>query len=488
MKTGWCGNANSKPNIAAGDDHFHDECALVGVWGNPEAAKLCYLGLYALQHRGQEGAGIVSWDGDQMCGCKDMGLVADVFDEESLRGLVGSSAIGHTRYATCGSKDWQNLQPFVANLLEHSFAVAHNGNLVNSQELRAQLEHSGAIFSSTSDTEVILHLVARNNTGTNISAAIRKALTEVRGAYSLVFLCQDTLVAVRDPYGVRPLSLAKLDSGYMVASESVAFDLVGAKFERELLPGEIVEIMSNGEIRSSFVSEMRDSAFCIFEHVYFARPDSFLNGRNVYEVRKRLGAELAKECPSDVDLVIPVPDSGVPAALGYAEESKGRFEFGLVRNHYVGRTFIEPQQSIRDFGVRVKLNPNGEMLRGKRVAVVDDSIVRGTTCQKIIAMVRNAGASEVHFRVSSPPTVGPCYYGIDTPTRDELVANRFQHDQIREFIGADTLGYLSLEGMYRAVRGERKQYCDACFSNEYRLGTIPEASPDRGGDGSSSNV
>lgn len=468
------------PGEKSKDDHFHDECAIVGVWGQAEASKLCYLSLYAMQHRGQEGAGIVSWDGSVFHGYRDMGLVADVFNPDSLEQLSGTCALGHTRYATFGSKDWQNLQPFVANVTDNSFAIAHNGNLINALDIRRSLEQKGTIFSSTSDTEVILHLIARETGEKRFALKIKSALRKVTGAYSLVLLRQGSLYAVRDPFGVRPLAIAKLDDGYAIASESCAFDLLGAKYVRDVEPGEIVEIDGNGKLTSLKLDAPAESAFCVFEYIYFSRPDTVLSGRNVYAVRKRLGAELAREHPASADVVVPVPDSGVPAALGYAEAIALPMEFGLIRNHYVGRTFIEPRQSIRDFGVKVKLNPNAEVLEGKRVVVVDDSIVRGTTCRKIIKMIRDAGAKEVHFRVSSPPTIGPCFYGIDTPSKSELIAHTHSEEEIRHYIGADTLGYLSNEGMYRAVQGERKNFCDACFSGEYRLGVPPNE--DRGED------
>jgi len=464
--------------ILIDDDRFHEECAIVGVWGHEEAAKLCYLSLYALQHRGQEGSGIVSFDGKGLLCHKGMGLVADVFPPSQIDELPGKVAIGHNRYATFGGKDWQNLQPFVANFKDSPFSIAHNGNLTNAAALRAELEAKGAIFQSTSDTEVILHLIAReSHDGTKLAEGqireiIARALSKVEGAYSLVLLWQGSLIAIRDPYGVRPLSIAKLGDSYVVASESCAFDLVGADFLRDVEPGEILQVTTSGKLESLKMGEAKASARCVFEHIYFARPDSLLWGENVYSVRKRLGAELAKEHAIDADVVIPVPDSGVPAAVGYAAQSGIPMELGLIRNHYVGRTFIEPKQSIRDFGVKVKLNANRDVLNGKRVIVVDDSIVRGTTCQKIIKMLRAAGAKEVHFRVSSPPTVGPCYYGIDTPRSEELVANKHPLDGVRSFIDADTLGYLSIEGVYRAVKGEQKSFCDACFTKNYRLGTM----------------
>ena len=451
------------------EDKFQEECAVIGVIGHPEAANYCYLGLYAMQHRGQEGSGIVSTNGKKMYAHRQMGLVADVFDAETLQSLKGDCAVGHNRYATFGGKDWRNLQPLIASFSDNSFAVGHNGNLVNASEVKIELEKNGSIFTTSTDTEVFLHLIARQDPKLTLVEKLRACLGSVKGAYSLVVQSLDRLIAVRDPAGVRPLSLGRIGSAYVVASETCAFDLVGAEFVRDIQPGEILEITREGVLNSVFLPAV-SSAFCVFEYVYFARPDSTIDGRNVYSVRKRLGAELAKEQPSDVDLVIPVPDSGVPAALGYAQQIGVPMEFGLIRNHYIGRTFIEPKQSIRDFGVKVKLNPSPAILVGKKVAVVDDSIVRGTTCQKLVKMLRGAGAAEVHFRISSPPTVGPCHYGIDTPSRKELVAAENSIEQIRQFIGADSLGYLSMEGMYRAVEGKREQYCDACFSNDYRLG------------------
>ena len=470
-----------------GDDKFHEECAVIGVLGHEEAAKFCYLGLYAMQHRGQEGAGIVSTDGVNMYPYRDMGLVADVFDDRVLAGLHGFGAIGHTRYATYGSKDWQNLQPFVANCGNDSFALAHNGNLINAAELRQELEKTGALFASTSDSEVILHLVARETDGGSVAQRLAKALKRVRGAYSLAVMTRDRLIAVRDPAGVRPLSLGRIGDAYIVASETCSFDLVGAQFIRDIEPGELVEIQLDGTVTSDFSLREGPKAFCVFEYIYFARPDSVVQGKNVYSVRKALGAQLAIEHPVEGDLVIPVPDSGVPAALGFAQQSGVPMEFGLIRNHYVGRTFIEPQQSIRDFGVKVKLNPNHSVLKGKRVIAVDDSIVRGTTCRKLVKMLRDAGATEVHFRVSSPPTTGSCFYGIDTPSPEELIAAKNDLAAIKNYIGADSIGYLSLEGMYTAIAAGRENYCDACFSGEYRLGrpvndnsvgcSMPQAKP-----------
>lgn len=464
-------------------DKFHEECAVFGVIGSPEAAKYAYLGLYALQHRGQEGAGIVSIDKKEAYVYRDMGLVAEVFTPEVLSGLLGDTAVGHTRYATFGSKDRQNLQPFMASYADDFLIVAHNGNLINATELRRELEGQGALFSSTSDTEVILHLAAREDRSLPWIERLARALARVKGAYSLVMATRGNLFAVRDPAGVRPLSLGKMGDTYLVASETCALDLVGAQFVRDIEPGEILQINESGEHHQSFkLREIwnqdgnKEPAFCVFEHIYFARPDSTIDGVNVYLARKRFGEELAKDHPaSEADLVIPVPDSGVPAAIGYAQASGLPCEFGLIRNHYVGRTFIEPQQSIRDFGVKVKLNANPKLLAGKKVVVVDDSVVRGTTCKKIVKMLRTAGAAEVHFRISSPPTTGPCYYGIDTPSYDELIASRHSIQEIKEYIGADSLGYLSYEGMYRALQKPPAGFCDACFSGNYRLGKVPGA-------------
>ena len=412
------------------EDKFHDECAVVGVIGRDQAAHYCHLSLYAMQHRGQEGAGIASSDGQYMYAHKDMGLVADVMRPDVLEELKGDLAIGHTRYATCGSKEWQNLQPLMANFANNSFAIAHNGNLVNAWLLREELERSGSIFSTTSDTEVILHLVARESQDEPISERLRRALEPVRGAYSLVVLSLGGLLAVRDPSGVRPLCLGRFNGGYIVASETCALDLVGAEFVRDIEPGEILEITKDGVMSSVRLSGQSRSALCVFEYVYFSRPDSCIAGKNVYQVRKRLGNQLAIEQPVDADVVIPVPDSGLAAALGYAQQLGVPMEFGLIRNHYVGRTFIEPKQSIRDFGVKVKLNVNPAIMKDRRVVLVDDSIVRGTTCKKLVKMVRAAGAKEVHFRVSSPPTISPCHYGIDTPSRDELIASQISVKEI----------------------------------------------------------
>lgn len=454
-------------------DKFKEECAVVGVIGDKEAANYCYLGLYSMQHRGQEGAGIVSSDHKIMYAHRDLGLVADVFDSRDLAQLEGDAAVGHVRYATFGSKDWQNIQPFVANFADNSFAIAHNGNLINAVEIRKDLEKSGAIFCSTSDTEVILHLIARVMDVDDLAEKVRLGLHPVRGAYSLVVLNHEQLIAVRDPAGVRPLSLGKIKDAYVIASETCAFDLMGAEFVRDIEPGEILSISRDGRLRSYKLINSSRSAFCVFEYVYFARPDSVIRGKNVYNIRKRLGMQLAIEKPASADLVLPVPDSGVPAALGYAQQLGIPMEFGLIRNHYVGRTFIEPKQSIRDFGVKVKLNPNKELLNNKSVVVVDDSIVRGTTSRKLVKMIRQAGAREVHFRISSPPTIASCFYGIDTPSKEELIAANYSVDDICKYIGADTLGYLSMEGMFAAVGESKEEYCEACFSGNYALG-FPE--------------
>ena len=450
-----------------GPDRFHEECALMGVYGHPEAANLVYLGLYAQQHRGQEGSGIVSSDGSVLFSHRGLGLVADVFDQEVLERLNGEMAIGHNRYATSGRTLLKNTQPFVVEFARGGLAVAHNGNLVNALELRETLEARGAIFQSSVDTEVIVHLIA-NASGDHLVDRIVAALASVRGAYSLLFLSQNELIAVRDPNGFRPLVMGRMGDTVVFASETCALDLIGATYERELKAGEVVVASADG-VRSLFPFAKAPLTRCVFEYVYFARPDSTVFGRNVYQVRKSLGRQLARECPVPADLVVPVPDSGVPAALGYAEESGLPFDFGLIRNHYVGRTFIEPQDAIRHFGVKVKLNAQRGVLDGKRVVVVDDSIVRGTTSRKIVTMLRAAGATEVHMRISSPPTIGPCYYGVDTPTREELIASEHSVEAIREYITADSLGFLSKEGLYPFTNGDSEGFCDACFTGKYPL-------------------
>ncbi|MFB3818328.1 MAG: amidophosphoribosyltransferase [Candidatus Methylomirabilales bacterium] len=448
----------------ADPDRFQDACGVVGILGSPEAANLAYLGLYALQHRGQESAGIAASDGKAVHLEKGMGLVADVFTEARLKKLRGDLAIGHVRYSTAGSSQLKNAQPILATYRQGSVALAHNGNLVNAQPLKAELERQGSIFSSSSDSEVIVHLIARARSD-DLVEATAEALGYVSGAYSLVLMNATELLGVRDPHGLRPLSLGRLGDAWVLASETCAFDLIEAKFVRDVEPGEMVRVTPQG-LSSYRPLPAARPAQCIFEYIYFARPDSTLFGRNVAAVRRALGRRLAQEWPAEADLVIPVPDSGVPAALGYAEEAKIPFDHGLIRNHYVGRTFIEPKQSIRHFGVKIKLNPVREILEGKRVVVVDDSIVRGTTSRKIVSMLRAAGAREVHMRISSPPTVSPCFYGIDTPTRRELIAASHSVEEICKYLRADSLGYLSLEGLQESV-GKPGQYCHACFSLEY---------------------
>ena len=450
------------------DDKFHDECGLFGVWNHAEASNVAYLGLYALQHRGQESAGIASTDGDLFQVEKAMGWVADVFSRERLKRLPGHRAIGHVRYSTAGSSNLRNAQPISANTAHGPVAIAHNGNLVNAEELREELERDGAVFQSSSDTEVILHLLARAE-GATLLDQLARALTRVRGAYTLLLLTPDSLIGVRDPSGFRPLTLGRLGESWLLASETCALDLMEAEIVRDVEPGEIVVVDGRGP---TSLKPFRPAPHlqCVFEYVYFARPDSVLWGRNVHRVRKAMGHQLAREHPVQADLVIPVPDSGVGAALGFSEESGLPYDSGLVRNHYVGRTFIEPQQGIRHFGVKVKLNPNREVLEGRRVVVVDDSIVRGTTSRKIVKMVRAAGAREVHVRISSPPIQWPCYYGIDTPTRKELIGSSHRVHEIQRYLGADSLGYLSLEGMLKATGADPEHFCHACFSGQYKVG------------------
>jgi amidophosphoribosyltransferase len=462
-------------SATSADDKFHDECGLFGVWDHEEAANLTYLGLYALQHRGQESAGIAATDGVSLHTEKAMGWVADVFSTERLRRLPGHRAIGHVRYSTAGTSRLRNAQPITANTVRGPIAIAHNGNLTNAESLRREMEREGAIFQSNSDTEVILHLLARAPAGP-LEEQLPYALRQVTGAYSLLILTPEAMYAVRDPNGFRPLTLARLEDSWVVASETCALDLIEAKAERDVEPGEIVVIGKDG-VRSLHPFAPSERLQCVFEYVYFARPDSVLWGRNVHTVRKALGRELAREHPVEADVVIPVPDSGTSAALGFSEESAIHFEMGLIRNHYVGRTFIEPQQGIRHFGVKVKLNPMREMLEGRRVVVIDDSIVRGTTSRKIVRMIRSSGAAEVHMRISSPPIQWPCYYGIDTPTRKELIGASHSVEEIRRYLGADSLGYLSLEGMLKATGSDPANFCHACFTGQYRVGISPEATP-----------
>jgi amidophosphoribosyltransferase len=451
-------------------------CGVFGIVGHPEASNLAYLGLHALQHRGQESAGIVSADRGQLHAYRAMGLVADAFTEETLERLPGSSAIGHVRYSTAGVSHLKNAQPLVVTYAGGHLAVAHNGNLTNAQGIRDELERSGAIFQSDSDTEVIIHLIARSKQPA-FEQKVVEALHRVQGAYSLVFLTGQELVAARDPAGFRPLVLGRLRNAYVVASETTALDLIEAELIREVEPGELVIIDEKG-LRTLQPFARARKGRCIFEHVYFARPDSVLFGMSVYEVRKRLGMQLAREQPAPADLVIAVPDSGIPAAIGYSRVSGIPYDVGLIRSHYVGRTFIEPQQSIRHFGVKLKLSAVRSALEGKRVVVVDDSIVRGTTSRKIVKMIKAAGASEVHLRISSPPTRWPCYYGIDTPSRQELIASSHTVEEIARYVTADSLGYLSQEGLGAAVGDPPSStFCTACFSGKYltELGASPPA-------------
>ncbi|MFY9270237.1 MAG: amidophosphoribosyltransferase [Candidatus Manganitrophaceae bacterium] len=452
-------------------DKLHEECAIVGIYGHPEAGNLAYLGLYALQHRGQEASGVVTYDGSQFYQEKGTGLVADIFTQERLKRLKGYAAIGHNRYSTTGDNRLENVQPLMVNYALGALGMVHNGNLINAGFLRDELEAYGAIFQSSMDSEVIIHLIAHSRQERLLQRII-DACERIRGAYSLIFLSEDGLIGVRDPYGVRPLCLGKMKEGYVLASETCAFDLIEAEYLRDVEPGEIVQINQHGVFSFKPFSKA-PLAQCVFEYVYFARPDSRIFSKNVYPIRKRLGMELARESSVKADIVISVPDSGVPAALGFSEVSRIPYDTGLIRNHYVGRTFIEPQQSIRHFGVKVKLNAIRELLDGKRVVVVDDSIVRGTTSRKIVKMIRAAGAKEVHLRISSPPIISPCFYGIDTPTRQELVASSHNVEETRKYVTADSLAYLSMEGMFRAVYGEEsgqnRDFCTACFSGNYPI-------------------
>ncbi|HVP42961.1 MAG TPA: amidophosphoribosyltransferase [Terriglobales bacterium] len=454
-------------------DKLREECGVVAVYANPEASTLAYLGLHALQHRGQESAGIVSSDGVTMYQHKAMGLVADIFIEPVLEKLKGSSAIGHTRYSTTGDSALQNAQPIMVDCNKGLIALAHNGNLVNAHEIRSKLEKAGSIFQTTSDTEVIVHLIAQSKEET-LPEAIADSLRRIEGAFSLVIMTRDRVFAVRDPRGFRPLSMGRIrnpggqrDDTIVFASETNAFDLIGASFERDVKPGEMLVVGPEG-MYSRFYSPQMPQSSCIFEHVYFSRPDSVIFERPVQESREALGRELAREAPADADIVVPVPDSGVTAAMGYSAESGIPFRFGLIRNHYVGRTFIEPEQRVRDFGVRLKLNPVRAILNGKRVVLIDDSIVRGTTSRKLVRMLRNAGASEVHMRISCPPTISPCFYGVDTPNKKQLIAANKSIEEIRDYIGADSLAYLSLDGLKKACGdGEKTTYCTACYTGKY---------------------
>ncbi len=451
-------------------DKFHDECGVFAIFGHPEAAKLANLGLHALQHRGQESAGIASLHQDEIICHKSMGHVADIFTDKVLADLKGEAAIGHTRYSTSGDTVVLNAQPFSVRCNKGPIAVAHNGNITNAQFLRNELEQSGSIFQATSDTEVVLHLVARSSEKT-MPAALRDALLQLEGAFSLVFLAENRLIVARDPHGFRPLAMGQLElSGgriaYVFASETCAFDLINAVYISDVEPGEMVIVGPEGLTRERYCPP-EEKAHCVFEHVYFARPDSLVFGKSIAHSRERMGRLLAQHCPADADIVVPVPDSGVAAALGYAAESGLMFRQALIRNHYVGRTFIEPSQSIRDFGVKLKLNPVRHLLEGQRVVLVDDSLVRGTTSRKIVRMVRSAGAKEVHLRISCPPTVSPCFYGVDTPTKGELIAANNTLEGIRRFTEADSVGYLPLSALSEAVEDHEQNYCYACYTGNY---------------------
>ena len=454
-------------------DKLHEECGVVAIYGPPEASKLAYLSLYALQHRGQESAGIASGNGEKIEMHKAMGLVSDIFTAERLSQLPGSLAIGHTRYSTAGDSALLNAQPIRVECSKGKIALAHNGNIVNAHEIRAQLERQGSIFQTTSDTEVIVHLIARSKEET-LAAAMSDSLRRIDGAFSLVMLTPDRVFAARDPRGFRPLVMGRIPAhsehqkdAIVFASETCAFDLIGAVYEREVKPGELVIVGPEGA-HSRFYASQQPLSSCVFEHVYFSRPDSIVFGRSVQESRNAMGRQLALESPVVADIVIPVPDSGVTAAMGFSQESGIPIQFGLIRNHYVGRTFIEPEQRVRDFGVRFKLNPVRHVIEGKRVVLIDDSIVRGTTSRKIVRMVKDAGAKEVHMRISCPPTISPCYYGVDTPSKNQLIAANKSVEEIREYIGADSLAYLSLEGMRRAAGEEGEvKYCTACYTGKY---------------------
>src|SRR5688572_27179463 len=446
-------------------DKFREECGVFGIAGHSEAANLTYLGLYALQHRGQESAGIAASDGTQIRHRKAMGYVNEAFDADSLSGLIGTLAIGHVRYSTAGESRLSNAQPIVVDSVHGQFAIGHNGNLVNAGELRDALVREGAIFQTSSDTEVVVHLYARSRQD-GTEAAVVEAISQARGAFSFVMMTKDRLIGVRDPHGFRPLAIGRLDDAWVICSETCALDLIGATYVRDVEPGEVVVISAAG-LKSIKPFAPAPHAQCIFEHVYFARPDSYVFGESVNEVRTEFGRRLARECPVDADVVVPIPDSGVCAAVGFAEASGIPMRMGLIRNHYVGRTFIEPQHSIRHFGVRVKLNPVRSIIDGRRVVLIDDSIIRGTTSRKIVRMIRSAGAREVHMRISCPPTVSPCFYGIDTPRRSELIAATHTLEEIRKFLDADSVAYLSLEGLTDSVSGGRSKYCTSCYTGNY---------------------
>ncbi|MEO8559624.1 MAG: amidophosphoribosyltransferase [Rhodospirillales bacterium] len=473
---------NPLPNHPFDDDHLHEECGIFGIYGTPDAGAHTALGLHALQHRGQEASGIVAFDGRQFHSHRDLGLVGDIFGEEAvIKRLPGFAAIGHNRYSTTGETMLRNVQPIFADFEFGGLAIAHNGNITNAYALRQDLVRRGCLFQSTMDTEVINHLISRSQFSTVVDRMI-DALQQVKGAYSLVALTQDTVIGVRDPLGVRPLVLGRLDDAYILASETCALDIIGAEFVRDIEPGELIVIGDKG-IHSIKPFQKMPKRFCIFEHIYFARPDSVVEGLSVYDVRKRIGAELARESHVPADVIIPVPDSGVPGAMGYSAESGIPFELGIIRNHYVGRTFIEPSDHIRHLGVKLKHNANRARIEGKRVILVDDSIVRGTTSVKIVEMVRSAGAREVHMRIAAPPTTHSCFYGVDTPEREKLLAYQYDLRGMASYIGVDSLAFISLDGLYRAV-GEKgrntaqPQYCDACFTGDY---PIPLVDLDGGG-------
>ena len=452
-------------------DAFRDECGVFGIFGHTEAAAAATLGLHALQHRGQEAAGIVSFDGDQFHIERHIGLVGDKFTKQNvIDRLTGNRAIGHVRYSTTGGAGLRNVQPLFAELDIGGFAIAHNGNITNAMTVQRALQKRGAIFSSTSDTETILHLVSMSGNG-DFKGRLIDALSQLEGAFSLVGLSSKKMIGCRDPLGIRPLVIGDLDGAYIFASETCALDIMGARYVRDVKPGELCIVTEDG-IESLFPFEKQPPKFCIFEYVYFARPDSSVDGRNVYEIRREIGRELAREAPVNADLVVPVPDSGTPAAIGFAQISNIPFELGIIRNHYVGRTFIAPGDSVRHMGVKLKHNANRKILEGRSVVLVDDSIVRGTTSQKIVQMVRDAGAREVHMRIASPPTKASCFYGVDTPHTSKLLASRMSIEEMADFLKVDSISFLTLEGLYRAVgeakrNSEMPQYCDACFSGEY---------------------
>jgi amidophosphoribosyltransferase len=466
-------------------DKLHEECGVAAIYGHSEASKLAYLSLYALQHRGQESAGIASSNGERLELHKAMGLVSDIFTADALARVPGSLAIGHTRYSTTGDSALLNAQPIRVECSKGQIALAHNGNITNAHEIRSHLEGLGSIFQTTSDTEVIVHLIARSKEET-LESAMSDSLRRIEGAFSLVMLTPDRIFAARDPRGFRPLVMGRISGqashqadAIVFASETCAFDLIGAAYEREVKPGELVIVGPEG-VHSRFYASQQPMSSCVFEHVYFSRPDSTVFGRSVQQSRDAMGRQLALESPVVADIVIPVPDSGVTAAMGFSQESGIPIQFGLIRNHYVGRTFIEPEQRVRDFGVKLKLNPVRHVIEGKRVVLIDDSIVRGTTSRKIVRMVRDAGAKEVHMRISCPPTVSSCYYGVDTPSKNQLIAANKSVDEIREYIGADSLAYLSLEGLKKAAgESDQVKYCTACYTGKYptKLVDVEEIEP-----------